>query len=68
MQITSSGKGVVSMPVLPITEQLLLRIEYLFKPIVVTPETSLNDIMFDAGRQSLIRWLRVQHESNTNQI
>ena len=62
MRITSSDKGVVSMPVVPINERALLVLEALFKPVVVTPTTSINEVMFSAGQQSVLRTLRMNYE------
>lgn len=67
MQITSSDKGVVSMPTIPINEQLLLRLEALFKPIIVTPTTTMNEVMYSAGQMSVLRVLRMNYEKSISQ-
>jgi len=65
MQITSSGKGITTMPTIPINEQLVLMLETMFKPLVVTPETSINAVMFNAGQQAVIRLLRMHYEKHS---
>jgi hypothetical protein len=65
MQITSSGKGVTSMPIIPINEQLVVMLEQLYKPLVVTPETSINEVMFNAGQQAVIRLLRMHYDRHS---
>lgn len=66
MQTTFSGKQsvIVARNILPVTAALVLQLEALFPPIEVTPTTSQNDIMFDAGRQALIKYLRQENANN----
>lgn len=40
-----------------ITTEMLDRLKRAFNPIEVTPDTSINEIMFSAGHQQVITWL-----------
>ncbi len=60
MQTISSGRTVQPLAVIPVNEALLLLLEKLFPVREVRPNMAINDIMYEAGRQSVVSLLR-QH-------
>ena len=49
-----------------VQENLVLLLESTFKPMTITPKSTMEEIMYDAGKQHVIDFLRRQYEHNTN--
>lgn len=65
MPIISSG-NVQGLTRLPIQEGVLLMLEKLFPPLVATTDTTINEVMYAAGQQHIIRFLRQHYEATAN--
>jgi hypothetical protein len=51
----------------PVTQEFYDRLMQAFQPIEVKPDTPLNAIMYSAGQQELLAWIRRHVGSSTNQ-
>ncbi len=65
MQTTSLVKGgVQALPVVPISAELIRLLEQMIPVQAILPTTTMQEIMYEAGRQSVLHLLRVHHERN----
>lgn len=58
MQTISSGSGVVGTPHLPVSPHLVATLEQLIPARAITPSMTQNEIMFEAGKQYVIAFLK----------
>ncbi len=43
-----------------VSQEFFDKIQNAFRPIGVTTETTINEVMFDAGRQEVVEWVKHQ--------
>lgn len=66
MQITSSANGSVqALPVVPISADLIRLLENMIPVKAILPTTTMEEVMYEAGRQSVLHLLRLHHDRNS---
>lgn len=66
MQTTfSDDVGMVqALPIVPISAELIMLLEQMIPVVPITPGSKMEDIMYQAGRQSVLQMLRARHAAN----
>lgn len=50
--------GVLAASLPPVSPEFFDKLKQAFRPIEVTPETEINDIMYSAGQQAVLAWIQ----------